>query len=322
LDVLSGCWGGLLIGVAPQAHILNVKVLRNRPATAEELAQFGVPDTPFNRCRYRGTVGLSSWILQGILLANQQSADVISMSLGAYFARSFPGGAGGALWSAYNRVTSFGTSRGSVLLAVGGNDALNFDGIGPLVFTPADSPNVIAMMATTNPALLPPTPPERQPCSPGQDCLAFYSNFGSSLHGLAAPGGDYPLGGCDFSGSVCLPTGFLRGACSSGVPGTSEPLPAGYPATGPPPAGTSWGCFAFAGPAQHAWYAQALGTSGATPIAAGAAALIKSANPSLSPAQIRTILQRTAQDIGKVGYDSLFNYGMIDAVAAVQDATK
>ena len=62
---------------------------------------------------------------------------------------------------------------------------------------------------------------------------------------------------------------------------------------------------------------QATGTSAATPIAAGAGALVKSANPSLSPAQIRTILQQTAQDIGKVGYDQLFNFGLVDAAAAV-----
>ncbi len=66
---------------------------------------------------------------------------------------------------------------------------------------------------------------------------------------------------------------------------------------------------------------QAIGTSAATPIAAGAAALVKSANPNLSPAQIRTILQQTAPDIGKVGYDQLFNFGLVDATAAVHKAT-
>jgi subtilisin family serine protease len=125
-----------------------------------------------------------------------------------------------------------------------------------------------------------------------------------------------------FSGSPCGATGFLRGACSSGVPETSIPVPAGCPSTGPRPPGTSWGCFSYAGAVQHAWYAQTIGTSGSTPIAYGAAALVKSANPSLSPAQIRTILQKTAQDISKVGYDSLFNYGLVDATAAVQAAMR
>jgi lantibiotic leader peptide-processing serine protease len=308
--------GGLMIGVAPQTQILNVKVLRNRPATPQELAAIGVPDTPFNRCQFRDASGLFSWIPEGILLANQQGADVISMSLAGFVPRN------GAYWSSFDRVSNFVTSRGSLLLAVAGNFAMDLDTLGQLALLPAQSPNVIALIATTNPALFPPTPPARQPCSPGQDCLAFYSDFGSSLHGLAAPGGDLSAGGCAFSGSPCGATGFLRGACSSGVLGTSTPVPAGYPPTGPPPLGASWGCFSYAGAAQHAWYAQTIGTSGSTPIAAGVAALVKSANPSLSPAQIRTILQRTAQDIGKVGYDSLFNYGLVDATAAVQAAMK
>jgi subtilisin family serine protease len=71
----------------------------------------------------------------------------------------------------------------------------------------------------------------------------------------------------------------------------------------------------------HIWYVQATGTSAATPIAAGVAALVKAANPNLTPSQIRTILQQTAQDIGKSGYDALFNFGLVDATAAVAVAT-
>jgi hypothetical protein len=41
----------------------------------------------------------------------------------------------------------------------------------------------------------------------------------------------------------------------------------------------------------------------------------------LQPSQIRTILQQTAQDIGKNGHDSLFNFGLVDATAAVRAAT-
>jgi subtilisin family serine protease len=156
----------------------------------------------------------------------------------------------------------------------------------------------------------------------GTDCLASYSDYGSNLHGLSAPGGDSPSGGCAFNGTPCNPTGFVRGACSAGVPGTHTPSPTGYPDSGPPPAGTSWGCFSLSATVSgqlvnHIWYVQATGTSGATPIAAGVAALVKAANPSLTPSQVRTILQQTAQDIGKPGYDALFNFGLVDATAAV-----
>jgi subtilisin family serine protease len=317
----AGAGTGLLIGVAPRAEILNIKVLRNRAATAEELTALGVPVTPYNQCLFRTANALFSWVLEGMLLANQLGADVISMSLGAPVPRSLPGGAGAIIWSAFNRVSNFVTRNGSVLVAAAGNEATDLDTARSIVAVPADSPNVISVAATTNPALLPPTPPERQPCAPGEDCLAFYSDYGSSLHGLAAPGGDLPSGTCAPTGSPCLPTGFVRGACAAGVPGTIEPPVLNYPAAGPP-AGTSWGCLSNPPGLQHAWYIQSAGTSAAAPHVAGVAALVKSANPGLTPSQIRTILQRTAEDIGKTGYDQFFNFGLVNATAAVRAAAQ
>jgi subtilisin family serine protease len=318
----AGAGTGLLIGVAPEAKILNIKVVRTRPATPAELARLGVPDTPYNRCLFRNGGALFSWVLQGMLIANAQGADVISMSLGAPIPRNVPGGAGAAIWSAFNRVANFVTSRGSVLVAAAGNIATDLDRARAVVAVPVDSPNVIAVTATTNPALLPTTPPAQPPCAAGEDCLASYSNYGSSLHGVAAPGGDLPVGTCAPTGTPCNPTGFVRGACGAGVHGTTEPSSAGYPAMGPPPPGTSWGCFASPPGFQHAWYIQATGTSAATPLVAGVAALIKSADPTLKPAQIRTILQQTAEDIGPVGHDQFFNFGLVNATAAVARAAQ
>ncbi len=51
------------------------------------------------------------------------------------------------------------------------------------------------------------------------------------------------------------------------------------------------------------------GTSTGPPHAAGAAALIKSANPCFSPAQVRDMLQRRAIDMGQPGLDTLFGHG-------------
>ncbi len=63
------------------------------------------------------------------------------------------------------------------------------------------------------------------------------------------------------------------------------------------------------------------GTSCATPYAAGVCALIKSKNPTWTPAQIRAQLVDTAQDVTSVesgsGWDRYAGYGMIDAAAAV-----
>jgi len=63
------------------------------------------------------------------------------------------------------------------------------------------------------------------------------------------------------------------------------------------------------------------GTSCATPYVAGVAALIKSANPAYTPAQVRAALVNSARDVVNVesvaGWDRYSGYGMVDAQAAV-----
>ena len=56
------------------------------------------------------------------------------------------------------------------------------------------------------------------------------------------------------------------------------------------------------------------GTSAATPVAAGVAAMLLSAFPGLTPAQIKDVLIRTA--IGSGGWNADFGHGIIDAGAA------
>ncbi len=67
------------------------------------------------------------------------------------------------------------------------------------------------------------------------------------------------------------------------------------------------------------------GTSCATPYAAGVCALIKSAFPDYTPAQVRDKLTSTAQDIVNVesgaGWDRYSGYGMVDAAAAIGGGT-
>lgn len=66
------------------------------------------------------------------------------------------------------------------------------------------------------------------------------------------------------------------------------------------------------------------GTSQATPLVAGLASLIKAQNPSLTPAQIKTIIQNTAQDeVGNpaedaAGWDQYMGWGRVNAFAALQ----
>lgn len=66
------------------------------------------------------------------------------------------------------------------------------------------------------------------------------------------------------------------------------------------------------------------GTSQATPLVAGIASLLKAQNPALAPAQIKTIIQNTAQDqIGDpsedvAGWDEYMGWGRVNAFAALQ----
>lgn len=59
------------------------------------------------------------------------------------------------------------------------------------------------------------------------------------------------------------------------------------------------------------------GTSMASPHAAGVAALILSKNPNLTPAQVRSILAASSDDLGAPGWDPVFGHGRINARKAV-----
>jgi len=59
------------------------------------------------------------------------------------------------------------------------------------------------------------------------------------------------------------------------------------------------------------------GTSMATPRVSAVAALIWSANPGWSNAQIRAALQQTALDLGSAGRDSTYGYGLVQAKSAL-----
>ena len=69
--------------------------------------------------------------------------------------------------------------------------------------------------------------------------------------------------------------------------------------------GTYWSCW---------------GTSFSSPVAAGVAALVMAAKPTLSSAQVESILFSTAADLGTAGRDPQFGYGRVNAAAAVTAA--
>ena len=76
----------------------------------------------------------------------------------------------------------------------------------------------------------------------------------------------------------------------------------------------------FAPEADEPQYRSLGGSSLAAPQVAGAAALIRSQNATLSPASIRSILANTARDIGEVGYDEQTGHGLLRVDEALRRA--
>ena len=58
----------------------------------------------------------------------------------------------------------------------------------------------------------------------------------------------------------------------------------------------------------------------ASPNTAAVVALIMAANPQLSPDEVESILETSADDLGSKGWDPYFGYGRVNAAAAVQIA--
>jgi thermitase len=67
-------------------------------------------------------------------------------------------------------------------------------------------------------------------------------------------------------------------------------------------------------------YAFCYGTSFASPIAAGVAALVWSVNAELTAAEVAAILEKSADDLGSKGFDTSFGWGRVNAGNAVSMA--
>jgi hypothetical protein len=67
-------------------------------------------------------------------------------------------------------------------------------------------------------------------------------------------------------------------------------------------------------------YGYNAGTSMATPMVSGIAALILSVNSSLTPSQVRDIVVQTADDKGPAGFDTVYGWGRVNAFRAVSKA--
>ena len=116
-------------------------------------------------------------VIAGIVYAADIGADIINLSLGAYFPKNAPGG--GRLNGALAKAVNYAVSHGVFVVTAAGNDGANLDADRNFVSAPAQSGAAFAVSAT-GPI--------------GQvnfDQLAFYSDFGRSGPAVAAPGGNF-----------------------------------------------------------------------------------------------------------------------------------
>lgn len=267
-----------VLGVAPKATLIGVKVLH-------------------------GGSGDFTWLIGAIRYASTPrsaggaGADIINMSLGAVIDGK-PDDQGDrkdtkAFLRVLDKTMAYAIKNGTTVIASAGNSAIDFDSpdAKDLVSIPADSRHVIAISATA---------PEGWALG-GRDYATqtSYTNYGKRLIDLAAPGGDgrYP-----------------------GNQNCTVPLNGGFRTTAP--------CFVFdyvlstsrgsLNPAATGGYSWAAGTSMASPVAAGIAALIVERNGGpMQPAQVEAALRQSSLDLGKPGFDAVYGHGWVNAARAV-----
>ncbi|MDO8541661.1 MAG: S8 family serine peptidase [Opitutaceae bacterium] len=275
------------VGVAPQAEIVAVKVVRTKTGS-----------------------GSLSWVMAGIVYAADIEADVINMSLGALFPRRgylvdvnhTPGNPAddikiGAdqvseMVTALGRATNYAHQRGTTIIASAGNSALDRDHDADMWATPADIPHVIAVAATA------PFGWAKNPAGTFLDNPAHYSNYGQSRIDFAAPGGD----------SLYTPKDEFS------TIGTATAKTYVFDMVYSP----SNRYLAADGKTYTVW-SWASGTSMAAPHVSGVAALIIGKNGGrMAPAAVEAALRASADDLGKPGKDDFYGHGRVNAARAVQ----
>lgn len=228
-------------------------------------------------CGYDGSCPFSA-IVGGLVWAALVDADVANLSLGGYLV--IPPG-GGPLNAALNRAMNFAASRGTLVVSAAGNDAVDMDHI-ERDFRQFRLHGVRSSPCESgNGMCVSSTGPD--------DVLASYSNYGSSAINVAAPGGD-------FIDTLDPATSAVIGPCSTLAvdPG-----------------------FAICTTSPN-WYVWFQGTSQATPHVAGAAALLDAQfGGALNASQLKSALQKSADDLGRRGADPAYGQGRINVCSLV-----
>jgi subtilisin family serine protease len=245
------------IGVAPDAEVVPVKVL------SEVIGS-----------------GAFSWVIEGILYAADNGADVINMSLGTIIPQGLGPDASeiAALRVAVNKAITYAHQQGATVVVSAGNNGLDLNS--------RDTASLINFNGYASHAVsISAVGPEGWGVDPYTDLSkqAFYTNIGTEVD-FAGQGGtvDFDLLA---SGAVCVVAGLARPCYVFD--------------------------FVFSTGSLNSWY-WSIGTSMAAPHAAGVAAIIIGENGGdMNPSRVKAEMRRRAEDLGPHGNDDLFGYGLV-----------
>ena len=145
------------IGVAPGAEIIALKALHD------------------------GSGSFADIIAAIYYAAGEAQADVINMSLGAFFPRNSRGAA--KLINAMGHAMNYANQQGVIVVVSAGNDGIDFDHAAMYVHVPSEVQHVINVSATA--------PTGFFLGGTDFDTPASYTNYGQSFVDFAAPGGDF-----------------------------------------------------------------------------------------------------------------------------------
>jgi len=233
-------------------------------------------------CGYINDCPFSS-ILNGVIYAANNGADVVNMSLGGAFTKAGNGRFVGLL----NKVFNYARSKGVTVVVSAGNSAADLDHDGNTYWTFCNTPSVICV-AATGPTSDANITTRNGPWS-NIDAPAYFTNFGRSAISVAAPGGN-----SSFGPPLTPPAGrdvFVWAACSQ----TSLLI----------------GCFS-----SPFFIVGAQGTSMAAPHVAGTAALLVSI-VGRNPGQIKARIQQTADNVAGNGTTPFYGKGRLNVARAV-----
>lgn len=235
------------------------------------------PDAKLVLVKVLGDAGSGDfdWAIEGILYAvDRGDVDIINMSLGAVIAKNgdpndpdgpYTAREAAELRVAISRATTYAYQHGVTIFASEGNSGIDKDHTGPIITLPADASHVISIAATA------PWGWVSENWDGSFDHPASYTNFGRSAVDFAAPGGDAAYPGNE----NCTVAGLLR---------------------------PCWVFDLVFSTGNNGWYWSG-GTSMAAPHAAGVAAIILGENGgAMTPAQLRTEMQRRASYGGNTPY--------------------